>query len=105
MRNPAQIRGDIQRGLTGEKRAGFDPAAAPLETDAEAGGASATAAELQMSERAAQAGTGHAADSYQDAMLPVADARPPRRLSPYVFFLIAFIVVLGGGALLAALLR
>ncbi|MDO1582770.1 hypothetical protein [Rhizobium oryzicola] len=36
--NAAQIRGDIQRGLTGDKRPGFDPALAPLETDAEAGG-------------------------------------------------------------------
>ena len=38
MPNPAQIRGDIQRGLTGDKRPGFDPAMAPLETDSEAGG-------------------------------------------------------------------
>ncbi|MDX3977464.1 hypothetical protein [Shinella sp.] len=37
-RNPAQIRGDIQAGLTGDKRPGFDPALAPLETDAEAAG-------------------------------------------------------------------
>lgn len=44
--NPAQVRGDIDRGLTGDKRPGFDPAAAPLETDAEAGGASQPAAEL-----------------------------------------------------------
>lgn len=36
--NAAQIRGDIQRGLTGDKRPGFDPAMAPLETDSEAGG-------------------------------------------------------------------
>ncbi len=37
--NPANIRGDIQAGLTGDKKPGFDPAAAPLETDSEAGGA------------------------------------------------------------------
>jgi len=36
--NPAQVRGDIERGSTGDKLPGFDPAAAPLETDAEAGG-------------------------------------------------------------------
>jgi hypothetical protein len=36
--NAAQVRGDIQAGLTGEKQPGFDPAMAPLETDAEAGG-------------------------------------------------------------------
>lgn len=34
----AQIRGDIQSGRTGDKRPGFDPALAPLETDSEAGG-------------------------------------------------------------------
>lgn len=34
----AVVRGDIQAGITGDKVAGFDPAAAPLETDQEAGG-------------------------------------------------------------------
>ena len=34
----AVVRGDIQSGITGDKVAGFDPAAAPLETDQEAGG-------------------------------------------------------------------
>jgi hypothetical protein len=34
----AGIRGDIQRGLSGDKKPGFDPAAAPMETDSEAGG-------------------------------------------------------------------
>jgi len=37
-RQAAQDRGDIQKGLTGDKVPGFDPAAAPLETDAEAAG-------------------------------------------------------------------
>ncbi|ACP26800.1 hypothetical protein NGR_c30650 [Sinorhizobium fredii NGR234] len=36
--NPAQVRGDIQQGRTGDKKPGFDPAAAPLETDGEAAG-------------------------------------------------------------------
>ncbi|MCJ8517679.1 hypothetical protein ABID21_000808 [Pseudorhizobium tarimense] len=44
--NAAQIRGDIQRGLTGDKRPGFDPAASPLETDSEAGGAPLSAEEV-----------------------------------------------------------
>lgn len=35
----AQIKGDIQSGLTGDKVAGSDPGASPLGTDAEAGGA------------------------------------------------------------------
>lgn len=37
-RQAAQTRGRIQKGLDGDKVPGFDPAAAPLETDAEAGG-------------------------------------------------------------------
>ncbi|MFI0849112.1 hypothetical protein [Mesorhizobium sp. IMUNJ 23232] len=35
---PAGDRDAIQKGLTGDKIQGFDPAAAPLETDAEAAG-------------------------------------------------------------------
>jgi len=36
----ARARGAIQRGETGDKVPGFDPAVAPMETDAEAGGSS-----------------------------------------------------------------
>jgi len=46
--NPAQIRGDIQAGLTGDKRPGFDPALVPLETDAEAAGTPLSAQEIEM---------------------------------------------------------
>jgi hypothetical protein len=35
----AQLKGDIDAGRTGDKVAGFDPGAAPLGTDEEAGGA------------------------------------------------------------------
>ncbi len=49
--NAAQIRGDIQRGVTGDKRPGFDPAAAPLETDSEAGGAPLSAEQTEMALR------------------------------------------------------
>jgi hypothetical protein len=44
----AAVRADIDRGLTGDKVPGSDPAAAPLGTDAEAGGAPPTAAEIAM---------------------------------------------------------
>ena len=37
-RTAANVRGDIQKGRTGDKVPGFDPAAAPMETDAEAAG-------------------------------------------------------------------
>ncbi|CDX22552.1 conserved hypothetical protein [Mesorhizobium sp. ORS 3324] len=36
-RTPAEDRGEIQSGMTQDKTPGFDPAAAPQETDAEAG--------------------------------------------------------------------
>ncbi|HYD87023.1 MAG TPA: hypothetical protein VEA80_06090 [Vitreimonas sp.] len=42
----AQLRGDIDSGRTGDKAPGLDPAAAPLGTDEEAGGAAPTAAEI-----------------------------------------------------------
>jgi len=44
----ANIRGDIQQGATGDKQPMFDPAAAPLETDAEAGGAPMTDEQLRV---------------------------------------------------------
>lgn len=44
----AQVRGDIQRGMTGDKRPGIDPAAAPMETDAEAGGLPPTPEEIEL---------------------------------------------------------
>lgn len=37
-KTPSMERGEIDAGRTGEKVAGFDPAAAPMETDSEAGG-------------------------------------------------------------------
>jgi hypothetical protein len=41
-----QLRDDIDSGRTGDKAPGFDPAAAPMNADAEAGGAAPTAAEI-----------------------------------------------------------
>jgi hypothetical protein len=46
-----RLRGDIDRGLTGEKVPGSDPAAAPLGTDAEAGGVPPTRAEIELEAR------------------------------------------------------
>jgi hypothetical protein len=49
--NAAQLRGDIDKGRTGDKAAGVDPAAAPMETDAEAGGAPPSAQEIEQARR------------------------------------------------------
>jgi hypothetical protein len=45
------LREDIDRGLTGEKVAGSDPAAAPLGTDAEAAGTPPTRREFDLEAR------------------------------------------------------
>ena len=47
----AQLGDDIDKGRTGDKAKGVDPAAAPMETDAEAGGASPTIAEIEQARR------------------------------------------------------
>jgi len=60
----AQLRGDINSGKTGDKTPGFDPAAAPMETDAEAGGAAPTpeeVAQARANERRGIAGRRNAA--------------------------------------------
>jgi hypothetical protein len=60
----AQLRGDINSGKTGDKTPGFDPAAAPMETDAEAGGAPPTppeVAQARANERRGIAGKRNAA--------------------------------------------
>jgi hypothetical protein len=44
----ANVRGDIQQGLSGDKQPGVDPAAAPMETDAEAGGTARDAEQVQI---------------------------------------------------------
>lgn len=46
--NAARLRGDIAAGKATGKRPGFDPAAAPIETDAEAGGTPASAEEVRI---------------------------------------------------------
>lgn len=49
---PSNVRGDIQKGLAGDKKPGFDPAAVPMETDAEAGGTPTTAEAAAMDRQA-----------------------------------------------------
>ena len=58
MRTPTsdQLRNTIDSGQTGEKIDMPDPAAAPLGTDAEAGGSSPSAAELKLEAQSAPDG-------------------------------------------------
>ena len=59
--NTAQLKGDIDSGRTGDKVGGFDPGAAPLGTDAEAGGTPPTAQEVAMARKDEQATAGNGA--------------------------------------------
>jgi hypothetical protein len=63
-----QLRDDIDRGLTGDKAPGFDPAAAPMSADAEAGGAPPSTAEIAQARRAERR-PGHARPNAVDPAL------------------------------------
>lgn len=102
-RNPAQLRGEIQSGITGDKRAGFDPAAAPLETDAEAAGT--PLGDEHLAPQARTASPGHAADAYANAMESTGPLRKSRSPTPYLLCMLAFVAVIVTGALVAALWR
>jgi hypothetical protein len=47
----AQVRRDIDDGRAGDRAPAWDPAAAPMETDAEAGGAPPSLAEIERERR------------------------------------------------------
>ena len=101
--NPAQVRGDIQAGLTGDKRPGFDPAMAPLETDAEAGGVPLSRAEIDTARQEQR--EGRPADVSADsgtAMRPRFAGNCPQQ-GPFwlYFFGIALIAVIGIGILVS----
>jgi hypothetical protein len=76
--NPAQIKGDIDRGRTGDKRPGFDPALAPVTTDAEAGGQPLTSEQVKTARQTQLEGETHEENtvSYNDAMREF-DRTPP----------------------------
>jgi hypothetical protein len=102
--NPAEIRGDITRGRPGDKRPGFDPAAAPLETDSEAGGAPMTEEHARLA-REGQQGSGHQEKtSYADAMRGFPGAPEEAGLAGPVAWLAILSVVLLLGMLALALL-
>lgn len=96
--NPAQVRGDISHRQTG-KRPGFDPAAAPLETDSEAGGNTLSEEEVSIA-RASQRQEVPAGEeqkpealSYGTAMRPTEPARRPEAGRKRVFLIVGLLVV------------
>lgn len=79
--NGAQVRGDIQAGDTGDKRPGFDPALAPLETDSEAGGVGLEGASAELARTSQRSDVNRGPDpSFSSAMRP--PERPIRRHAP-----------------------
>ncbi|THV12504.1 hypothetical protein E9677_17240 [Rhizobium rhizophilum] len=74
----AQLRGDIQAGITGDKQPGFDPAMAPLETDAEAGGVALPAADVDVERKAQRSGKKQEVSAdHGSAMRPVFSGNRP----------------------------
>ncbi|TPI38193.1 hypothetical protein FJW07_17260 [Mesorhizobium sp. B3-1-9] len=100
-RTSAEARGEIQAGRTQDKTPGFDPAAAPQETDAEAGdvATSAQPAEARKSNFTNQA-------SFANAMRQPENAPDlqPRRSGP-VLVVVALVVVAAVAFLVAAVFR
>ena len=103
--NPAELRGDIQAGRTGDKRPGFDPAMAPLETDSEAGGTSLSPDQIRTARETQTAGKSQdTSRDYADAMRTHSDIRdftpsrgqaPPPSTAKIVMVVLAAAMVVG----------
>ncbi|MBY3136660.1 hypothetical protein [Rhizobium laguerreae] len=64
----AEVRGRIQSGDSGDIRSGFDPAAAPLETDAEAAGQPMSHEEIETALHTQSRGAADRQRNYDVAM-------------------------------------
>jgi hypothetical protein len=82
----AQLKGDIDRGRTGDKVGGFDPGAAPLGTDEEAGGAVIDPVVVEL-DRRSQASSGlnsRRANAADPSLAPTGGRSPKRRSIPWI---------------------
>jgi hypothetical protein len=95
----AQLKHDIDSGRTGDKVGGFDPAAAPLGTDEEAGGAPLSPQSLQHA-RAMERNAGRSTANANGAEPALQPDGEMRRAGPGLPILIG----VGAAALLAAAL-
>ena len=92
--NPAQIRGDIQKGRSGDKRHGFDPAMAPLETDSEAGGVPLTPEQIAISrETQARGKPDRSMPEYSSAMRPPEPPQEGRSRQPSLWAVVVLAVI------------
>ncbi|MDI6838349.1 MAG: hypothetical protein QMD99_21885 [Rhizobiaceae bacterium] len=99
----AQVRGNIQQGLTGDKRRGFDPAAAPLETDGEAAGTPMTAEEARLARAGERAGRHVDRSENFDTAMRGDEAAVPRSLrSRHIALAILLILVVATVAITIA---
>lgn len=105
----SQVRGDIQRGMTGDKRPGIDPAAAPMEADAEAGGTPPTQEEIDMAResqpRAAATGGAPLKSRNFDTAMQHTEGTLEKKPSLPALVPIIVVVVVAGALLLGVLLR
>ncbi|RWM14860.1 MAG: hypothetical protein E5X53_24920 [Mesorhizobium sp.] len=99
---PAEARGDIQAGATQDKTPGFDPAAAPEETDAEAADVPNPVAEARPQRQPEF--TNEA--SFADAMRPVGSEPDLQPRSNWPVLVIAAVVLVAAAVfVIAAMLR
>ncbi len=100
-RQEAEVRGAIDAGLQGDKKRGFDPAAAPMETDAEAGATQPESLGVPHIEQPRLTGRPHMQDSDGDAMryMPGAKRSPVRG---FMWRFLSAMLVLVAAALLFA---
>jgi hypothetical protein len=96
----AQLRDDIQSGRTGDKVPGFDPAAAPLGADDEAGGTPPLPREIAQAR--AQETAGPSTGAHPNGATP--EMQPNARLGGSRGMVVGAAVGIGAAALLAALL-
>lgn len=72
-----QLRHDIDSGAAGDKAPGFDPAAAPMNTDAEAGGTAPSPGEIAQARKAEQRPASRHPNAAEPSLTP--DGAAPSR--------------------------
>jgi len=92
----ARERGAIQKGQTGDKVPGFDPAAAPMETDSEAGGQASTVTQhppphSSKPNDANASSTASGMRELQNDMKPRSDDKLRRESHPYLVWLLLIV--------------
>lgn len=105
-RTPSQVRGEIEAGERPGKIAGFDPSAAPLETDSEAASDETKVLKTQRRDDPdSPDGTGRNASRQAEAMRDAPFVRsPPAERKPMAWFIAAIGAVVVLAVLIALVL-